>query len=195
MLASSIVEFIWLLVKGIFYFCIAWVAITYVFRRFATFGYIAERWHHTFPNTKLSNVQFYEAVKNAMNEKGVKINTLELSFAENRFSPMTRNYLRVTKGNQMVLICLAPYGVDTFVSWWSGTVNEILRDIISRIPFIGMRMVLFFYHKTFYEMDTDTMFRDMVTNAVKDVISNMADTHGLRGLSELQRPTRIAATM
>lgn len=193
-MGSSIGEFVWILIKFILFFCAAWVGITYIFRRFSTFGYIAERWHHTFPNTKLSTADFYEAVKNAVKEKGVvSVSSFELSFAENRFSPMTRNYLRVTKGNQMVLICLAPFGTDTFVSWWSGTTNEIVRDIISRIPVIGMRMVLFFYHKTFYEMDTDTMFRDMVQGVVKQVITNMADTHGLRGLSELQRPVRVAA--
>jgi len=55
------------------------------------------------------------------------------------------------------------------------------------IPLIGPLFEKLFMPTTYYKMDTTLMFQESVHKAVLEVIDQMTQAKGLRGLSELER--------
>ena len=95
-----------------------------------------------------------------------------------------REYLRISREEYIFDICAAPFGTDFFVSWWLG---ESVRDIIAKIPVINTILGKNSKHKTYFQMDTEAMFRSSVQHGVLEAIDQITTAKGIRALSEVER--------
>lgn len=64
---------------------------------------------------------------------------------------------------------------------------QITRRIIASIPGIGERLAETIYTKTYFEADTETMFRSGIHGCVLGAIETITGQHGHRQLSEVER--------
>ena len=181
------------IIKFLFAFIVAYTFATYLFSPVRSFGNIHSRWHRTF-KFQFSTKEFYEAISEAIRNSGIeKTVVYEVAHASSSsIVSSNRLYLQVTRGDQMFLICAAPFANGFFVSWWLGEPLNFMKDLIPRIPKIGPALAMYIYRKTFYEMDTDDMFKDCIRECVNEVVDKIANTKGVRTMSELEsKPTYI----
>lgn len=148
---------------------------------------IHSNWSHGFDKVQFSSQEFYEAVEQALKERKVP----GISFS--RVSPVTklrtvvfddrREYLCVTREEYRFQICAAPFGTGFFVSYWFLEREQGWVSLVKKIPIL--RFLLEF--KTFYQLDTESMYRSFVHMCVLEAIDNMTTTKGVRALTEYER--------
>jgi len=171
---------------------VIYIVITYLAGYYNDFALVRSRWHHTFTGTHFSAQEIYAAIEEAVKKREIGAAINMPTFSETSTTTYRRLYLRITRDDQMFLICAAPFGTDYFISWWFGEPNDLGKDIVKRIPLIGASLARHMASKTYYQMDTDTMFQDTVKNCVLEVIDAMTTTKGVRGLTEQERiPTVV----
>lgn len=144
-------------------------------------------WSKLLPEFKYSTLDFYNQVIEEMNTHDLT----ELSFEQiplktgNAFSA-ERLYLRVRWKEYHYDICFAPFGDGCFVSWWLIYENSDLEIFLTKIPFIGEWIRKAFFKKTYYKIDTASMFMTFAQHSVLAVIDEITKTSGIR-LSEDER--------
>jgi hypothetical protein len=182
------------IVKYLLIFLVLCTFATYLFSPVRTFGNVHSRWHKTF-KFQFSSKEFYNTVSEAIKASGIsntKIDTVQYSSSTNLFSA-TRTYLQVRRGDQMFLICAAPFADGFFVSWWMGEPINFVKDLIPRIPKIGPALAMWMYRKTFFMMDTDDMSKDCIRECIIAVVEKISNDKGTRAMTDLDhQPTAIA---
>lgn len=98
-----------------------------------------------------------------------------------------RRYLRVERSYLVFDICAAPFAHGFFVSWWQGEIPNVLRRILTALPFIGKIMERAFFIRTYYQIDVEQMFKDSVHHCVLEAIDAITTAQGIRGLGERER--------
>ncbi len=166
---------------------VIYIIITYIAGYYNDFALVRSRWHHTFTGIHFSAKEIYAAIEEAVKKREIGALVNMPTFPEAGTASSSRLYLRITRDDQMFLICAAPFGTDYFISWWFGEPNDLGKDIVKRIPLIGASLARHMASKTYYQMDTDTMFSDTVKNCVLEVIDSITTTKGVRGLTEQER--------
>ncbi len=174
-------EVILLIVKWLVVIAIIWTFITFLFSPRRKFGNIHSRWHVSF-DFKISIKDFYSEVEQAIKALGIPdIHIHQVQYAAtSHVYYSVRVYLQVRKEDQMFLVCAAPFGKGSFVSWWMGKPVNFLEDLVTRIPKVGPAIAEYMYRKSFYEMDTDSMFKDSIRKCVNEVVDKMTNEHGTR---------------
>jgi len=174
-------ELILLIIKWLFIIAIIWTFVTFLFSPRRSFGNIHSRWHSSF-DFQFSVQDFYKSVEEAIRNTGVSnINMHRVQYSTSSHIYLShREYLQVRREDQMFLICAAPFGKGFFVSWWMGKPINFMEDLITRIPRVGPAIAEYMYRKSFYEMDTDSMFRDCISKCVKEAVNKMTNEHGTR---------------
>ena len=180
-------EFIIQVLGILFVFLLLYVAISYAISPRKTFGNIQSRWHHTFDDMQFQTKEVYTAIEAAIQETGInKTDVDRVTYSESGVLSSSRIYLQVRRGDQMFLICAAQIAKGYFISWWFGETLSFFKDFIPRIPKYGPKLAEIMFSKTFYQMDTDSMFKDIVKNCVLRVVDDISNAKGIR-LTELQR--------
>lgn len=144
---------------------------------------VLSHWHHKFDEVPFSPQEFYDGVKQALKAKEMdKVSLYTVTYGEGGMFSPRREYLRVHYKEFIYDICAAPFAKGFFVSWWLGETGNAIRDFFINLPVVGK----FFNRrkKTFFELDTEIMFKEMVTSCVKETIEQLTQTKGLRKLSE-----------
>ena len=140
-------------------------------------------WLHDFPNLKHSASEFYSEVENALNARVIPQSTSSrISLNQTGIFSSKREYLRVVNGGQTFDVCAAPYGTGFFISWWYGERVGFLKSLLYRIPIIGPFFMRASEIKTYYQLDTEAMFREAVRSCVNEAIQNISVKKGLRQL-------------
>ncbi len=148
-------------------------------------------WLHDFPNLKISTKEFYLEVEAALNARLVpKTKVANITLSTKGMFSASREYLRVSSGDQTFDICAAPFGTGFFISWWYGERLPLWKSILLGIPVIQWFVIKLDIKKTYYELDTESMFREAVRSCVNDAISKMTSAKGLRGLSDIELQTK-----
>ena len=147
-------------------------------------------WEHSFNNLQFSSMEFYKLVEDSIRKHEIPSVTFSrvTHFQAGIFSSK-REYLRVSRDEYIFDICAAPFGKDFFVSWWLG---ESLRSVLARIPFINTLIGKNSKIKSFYQQDTEAMFRASVTQGLMEAIDGMTTLKGIRALSEMERQSTDA---
>jgi len=177
------------LLNTIFWIVLIYIVVSYIINPRRSFGLISSRWQHHFKDMQFSAQEFYASVTRLLNENAVpniEVDMVEHSTSKTLFST-SRIYLQVRREDQMILVCAAPFGKGSFVSWWNGEKLDFIKDFVPRIPTIGSALARYMYRKSFYQMDTENMFKEAVRACVMEVIDEMTNAHGKRGLTELER--------
>jgi hypothetical protein len=144
-------------------------------------------WLHDFPNLKISALEFYVEVENALSARLIpQAKSSRINLNQTGILSSKREYLRVVSGDQTFDICAAPYGTGFFISWWYGEREGFLRSLLYRIPIIGPFFMRASELKTYYQLDTEAMFREAVRSCVNEAILRITSARGIRGLSDLE---------
>ena len=142
-------------------------------------------WHHSFINLQFSSQEFYRQVEETLKKHNLPdISYSRITHSQGGIFSSKREYLRISREAYNFDICAAPFGNDFFVSWWFG---ETSGDFLSKIPVINTLLGKNAKLKTYYQLDTEAMFRGSVKQAVQDAIDQITTTKGLRALSEMER--------
>jgi len=146
---------------------------------------IKSHWQTFLDGFQISTDEFYSLVNEGLKERQIThVDVAQESFLEKHILSAKRIYLRVTQDEYVFYICSAPYGTGTFVSSWLCIKDEML---INKIPIINKLAGKDRANKTFYQMDTEAMFRSAVHTAVIAAVDSMTEAKGKRGLTELER--------
>jgi len=157
----------------------AWVLFSYTFNPRRTFDNITSTWHRSFANQHYSAQEFYRLVDAAIREKKITHLSIERVIYSDTFLG-SREYLQIRRSDQMILICAAPFGTDYFISWRQGQPVHFLQDMCMRIPKIGESLTAVLFRKTFFQQDTDAMFREAVHQCVLAAINHITSTQAER---------------
>lgn len=141
-------------------------------------------WHHYFENLQYSSKEFYAKLKILIEEykfPGVQISLS--NFSEGGLMSAKREYLTIKKGDYRFDCCAAPFGNSFFVSWW---LSELESGCLPQIPIIGRFVRTSPMNKTFYQVDTETIFKASIHALILKVIDSILPAHGYR-MSESAR--------
>lgn len=140
-------------------------------------------WHHLFESKPFEPTEFYNQLRNEINARGIAgASFSSITHSEGGIVSANRLYLRVKFREYMIDICAAPFAKEAFfVSWWLGDAGFTFRDVLISIPVIGKLFSR--REKTFYEQDTEIMFKETIAHCVKQAIEQLAETRGVRQLN------------
>jgi hypothetical protein len=131
---------------------------------------------------------FYTQVEEILTEKEVpEFESRRITYKEEGILSHQRIYLEIRRGDYVFHVCAAPWGTDFFFSWWLNFRVNNLYLLLTRLPGIGLIIANANQEKTYYELDSNTMFRTSVHQAVLSAIDMLTDGKGARGLTELER--------
>jgi hypothetical protein len=141
---------------------------------------IIEHWHSQYPDLQLSTKDFYDAIAASLEEKAFPNVTYErITYNEGGWLSNDREYLIVSRYEFAFVICAAPFGRSFFFSWYLKQYVGI-AILLEYIPFIGKRLMEWFLRKTYFQYDTEIMFKDSIKGVVKEVLSEMEKNKGFR---------------
>jgi hypothetical protein len=144
-------------------------------------------WSQLMPSFVFSTKEFYELLKKEMDSHdihGLKFEEVSLKIG-NVFSP-ERLYLRVSWKDFFYDICFAPFGDGCFVSWWLFFKSSEVEELLVKIPFVGTFIKKVFFRKTYYQIDTASMFMTYAHKSVMAVIDEITKNTGVR-IDEIDR--------
>jgi len=147
-------------------------------------------WQRSFDGFQFSAEDFYEQVRKGIQSRetpSVKFD--EESFVESHILSGRRKYLRITFAEYVFYVSGCAFGTGSFASWWLCVKQE---GILNRIPILSKLMGKDRNDKTFYQQDTEAMYRAMVHGVVTDVLDGLTGAQGLRPLTELEKQYTIA---
>lgn len=154
----------------------------------ASLAVIHSKWHHHFSNLQFSSQEFYSILEAKMNAEEIRsVKTLRVTYSEGGFFSSKREYLRISRNEFIFDICAAPFGNGFFISWWHGESAGFFKDLLAKIPVIGQYLANFASIKTYYQLDTEQMFKSVVQACVHSAIEEISTNKGIRSLSELER--------
>ena len=146
---------------------------------------VQDHWLHYFENLQFSAQDFYKAVQDSLTNHEIP----DISFDRKKLSQggllsANREYLYVSRKEFAFYVCAAQFGKDFFVSYWfvlkEGGIGSKLMD---RVPILKQMKDA----RSFYQIDSVSMFRESVHGSVVEVIDNITKGKGVRGLTELER--------
>lgn len=146
---------------------------------------IKNNWQTFVDGFSVSASEFYDVVKAGLQERQIThVDVAQESFLEKHIFSAQRMYLRVIQDEYVFYICCAPYGTGTFFSSWLCIKDE---KFINKIPLLSKLMGKDRNNKTFYQMDTEGMFRSSVHTTVIEAVNSLTEAKGKRGLTELEK--------
>lgn len=154
---------------------------------------VISHWHQRFPETQLSAMDFYEALFQAVKAKQLPGVTLSrVTYSEAGVLSSKREYFRIQRNEFIFDICAAPFGTNFFISYWLSEVTGCFIAIVSSIPIIGPAWAKRLLRKTFYQQDTEIMFKETIETILREVVNAIAEQgKGLRTLAEQEFKPQI----
>ncbi|MBA4409711.1 MAG: hypothetical protein C0397_09855 [Odoribacter sp.] len=144
-------------------------------------------WAQLLSGFKFSTKEFYKLVKEEMQSHEIKeISFEEVSLKIGSVFSSERLYLRVRWKEYYYDLCFAPFGDGCFVSWWLIFETSPEEEFLTKIPFIGEWIRRVFFRKTYYKIDTASMFMTYAHHSVLAVIDEITKSTGIR-LTEAER--------
>lgn len=143
-------------------------------------------WSHLFEGMQHDPEGFYADVEEFLKSHEVPgYSTRKQYFKEEGVLSHQRVYLEVTRGQYRFHICAAPWGTDFFFSWWLNYRVTRFELLLLRVPILGGIIAS---EQPYYKLDSDTMFRTSVHQAVLEGVDKVAKAKGIKkGLTELER--------
>lgn len=149
---------------------------------------IISHWNTMIEGLAASTRAFYDELDGALRQKQMSgIKTGRVLHKEGGLLSANREYFEIRRNDHVFHICAAPFGNGFFVSWWLGQRQGGLHGLLLRIPIVGPLFARFVAPMTYYKIDTAMMFQSLTHSAVLAIIDGLTSTHGVRGLTELER--------
>ncbi len=148
---------------------------------------INAQWCHLFDGLQFSSNDFYSTVE--ANIKARKLDSVackRINLSQGGIFSSNREYLRITRKNLAYDVCSAPYGNGFFISYWHGEMTGYIRALLSKVPVIGVYLAKIKEHKTYFQADTEAMFRISIQNSILEAVHEITTAKGLRKLSDVE---------
>lgn len=147
------------------------------------------KWNTLFDNFSYSTEDFYKQVSEELNERGIKnVQTSRKKFSEISTGFVKRIYLRITWKDYEYYVCAAPFGRGFFISWHLVFKDSPFQILIYKIPLVGVWLHRKLFTKTFYQLDSASMFMTYTHQSVLKVIENITKKEGIRLNDEERKP-------
>jgi len=145
---------------------------------------VLSNWHQLFHRVQFSSQEFYEVLEQVIKEKELqRLRISRTAYSEGGILSPRREYVRVQYKNYFFDICAAPFAKDFFVSWWLSEEGSPITDALKGIPII--RAFVSKREKTFYELDSENIFKELVRGCVSAAIEQMTETKGYRNVHDM----------
>lgn len=134
-----------------------------------------------FEDFRYSTNDFYSSVETRLKDQGIPdVSFSRIKLSKGAIFSGKREYLRIGRNEYRFDICAAPFGKGFFVSWWFGEKDSAWREMLSRIPVIGSFVAKVSKAKTYYQLDTESMFRECVKKSISYSIESISTANGFR---------------
>jgi hypothetical protein len=141
-------------------------------------------WQQRFDTLKFSSDEFYASCEEAIKKYEIPDVTFSrVTYFEDGTMRTKREYLHLVHGEHIYDFCAAPYGTGFFVSYWYATKPSLTRKFMRMFP----RLAQFAESKTYYQLDTEAMFKGFVHDGMLAAIDAMTSSKGVRALTEFER--------
>jgi hypothetical protein len=145
-------------------------------------------WNTLLDEFQYSTKDFYKLLTKELQSHGInKISITNKSLSTGNALSKKRLYLRVSWKSYTYDCCCSPFGNGTFISWWMFSKKTGFELLISKIPFVGNYLAQAFFPKTYYSVDTTSMFMTYAQSSVLKVIDDITKEKGVRPLSETDK--------
>ena len=142
---------------------------------------IITRWGGNIAEFNYSTQEFYSKVQETLNQAKIpELDFSRITFSRGGVLSANQEYLRIKRNEIVFYVCAAPFGTGFFISWWLVERPGALKTVLRRFKFIKDLIDA----QTYYEVDTETMYKTCVQNAVRKVVDEITSGKGVRGLSE-----------
>lgn len=150
-------------------------------------------WAYYFEELRMPAQEFFDRIEENVSQTEIPdIEFSKVTYRQEGFFSASREYLRISRNEYLIDICAAPFGKGFFVSYWLGLSDG---GIIAKIPVINRLSGKDVNSKTYYQLDTEMMFRKSMHACIVRVIDEISNSKGIRGITELQRqPVNFATT-
>ena len=140
-----------------------------------------------FEDFRYSSKEFYRSVESRLVDQGIPdIQFSSVKLSKGNVLSGKREYLRITRNEYRFDVCAAPFGKGFFISWWFGERDSWFWEMLSRIPYIGFLFLKSRMSKTYYQLDTEAMFRESVKESINSTIKIISSENGFRLPSQLK---------
>lgn len=142
-------------------------------------------WQKGFDDLKFSSDEFYKSCEEAIRKREIpEISFSRVNYSEGRaLISANREYLHISRGEYHYDICAAPFGTGFFVSSWYVEKPDFIKKVMRTIPFFASWGTV----KTYFQIDTDYMFKSFVHTGMLEAIDTMTTSKGVRALTEFER--------
>ena len=145
---------------------------------------VRSHWHHTFDQFQFSTMDFYASVREALGKRNIKgVQLSETVHQEGSIIDPWRKYLRIRRNEYVFDVCAAPIGEGYFVSWWLVEEFGFKTRLFKFFPMLGR----LFDVMTYYRVDDEKAYRDLVHASVMEAIEGLSGSTGFRALTEQQK--------
>jgi hypothetical protein len=93
-----------------------------------------------------------------------------------------REYLKITRGQYDFIVCAAPFGKGYFVSWWLKQ-RPGIEVLLKLLPLIGGWLYRCELRQTYYQIDTEIMFKESIKGLVDTAVNQLGQDKGFRELA------------
>ena len=153
---------------------------------------VLNHWNILIHNLGYSSQEFYKKLNTELDSQ--KISGLKFKTSEKKTSSILshkRLYATITYDGYVYDVCAAPFGESFFVSYWmQGTLNP-MENFVSRIPFLGKRLVKLFFPVTFYRIDTSNMFHSLMHETIIELVNTISQENELETLTDQQTTPKM----
>lgn len=147
-----------------------------------------EHWFQGFNLLHLSSNDFYATLETYIRDmKLPDVRVQRVTHPEGGVLSSNREYLRVSRKEHVYDICAAPFGHSFFISYWKVDTSTGIRKFVRAFPKIGPVLELGLFGKTYYQIDSENMFKQFVDEMLKDAVNLVSAENGTRGKKELER--------
>ena len=144
-------------------------------------------WSNTVQEFQFSTEEFYDLLDAKIKERELPdVKTCTRNISQGGLFSKNRLYFEARRKDYTFHICAAPYGKDYFFSWYLRVKLHPIWELLSRIPIIGAFFDAKLTYKTYYQLDTESMFKQSIHHVVTSTIDDILEPKGKR-LSELDR--------
>lgn len=179
-------ELIFTIITYVVYGLIGFLIIKFIFS--ASQKHFHSHWNTLIDNFNFSTKEFYHLLEEEFKSHGISnIIISEVKLKEGNMLSSKRLYLRMEWRDYQYDICGAPFGKGFFISWWLLYKGSILQVLIERIPIFGAWLSKILFPKTYYTIDTASMFMTYAQSSVLKVMDDMTKELGTRSLTENER--------
>jgi hypothetical protein len=140
--------------------------------------------HEFYDGRQFSGKEFYEKVIDGVQQRNIPDVTWSMvTEYESSLASAKREYLAVRRNEYAIYICAAPFGTGYYFSWHLGVYD---LSLIEKIPIINSLVGKNRSNKTFFQKDTEVMFKSIVICAFNEALESVTANKGERQLQQEQ---------